>query len=95
MNGETDKMRIFLSFNPLPPSDAFGNRKIYFRGSFQFSIVTIQKISPPRSPENLIFNYSGIFQSLKLRISMEKILSISLKLNFTLNTLGCYGLKDS
>ena len=24
----------------------FGNREIYFRGSFQFSIVTLQKISP-------------------------------------------------
>jgi len=38
-------------------------------------------------------NYLGIFQSLKLRISLEKILSISLNLNFTVNTLGCYGLK--
>ena len=27
------------------------NKKIYFRGSFQFSIVTIQKISPPWKPE--------------------------------------------
>ena len=26
---------------------------------------------------------------------MEKILAISLKLNFTPNTLGCYGLIDS
>jgi len=67
----------------------FGNRKKYFRGSFHFGIVTIQKISPPR---NLNFNYSGIFQSLKLRILMEKILSISLMLNLTPNTLGCYGL---
>jgi len=32
---------------------------------------------------NLNFNYLGIFQSLKLRISMNKILSISLKQNFT------------
>jgi len=38
------------------------------------------------------FNNLGIFQSLKLRISMEKILAISLKLNFTPNNLGCYGL---
>jgi len=43
-------------------------------------------------PENLKFNYLGIFQSLKLRISMEKILSISRKLNFTPKTSGCYGL---
>jgi len=41
---------------------------------------------------NLKFNYSGIFQSLKLRILMGKILSIALQLNFTPNTLGCYGL---
>jgi len=32
---------------------------------------------------NLIFNYLGIFQSLKLRILMEKILSMSLKPNYT------------
>jgi len=40
-----------------------------------------------------IINYFGIFQSLKLRILVEKILPISLKLNFTPNTLGCYVLK--
>jgi len=28
-----------------------GNIKIYFRGSFQFSIVTISKISPLWKPE--------------------------------------------
>jgi len=44
------------------------------------------------SSGNLKFNYLGIFQSLKWRISMGKILSISLKLNFTPNTLGCHGL---
>jgi len=43
-------------------------------------------------PENLEFNYLGIFQSLKLRILMEIILPIALKLNFTQNTLGCHGL---
>jgi len=41
--------------------------------------------------ENLKFNNLGISQSLKLRILMEKILSISLKLNFTPNSLGSYG----
>jgi len=41
---------------------------------------------------NLKFNYLGIFQSSKLRILMEKILSISPKLNFTTNILDCYGL---
>jgi len=41
---------------------------------------------------NLKFNSSDIFQTLILRILIEKILPISLKLNFTLNTLGCYEL---
>jgi len=41
---------------------------------------------------NLKYNYLGIFQSLKLRILMEKTLRTSLKLNFPPNTLGCYGL---
>jgi len=69
----------------------FGNRKKYFRGSFQFSIVTILKKYPSG---NLKFNNLGIFQSLKLRILVGKILPISLKLNFTPNTLGCYGFID-
>jgi len=42
----------------------------------------------------LKFNYLGIFQSLKLRMLMEKILLISLYLNFTPNTKGCYGLNQ-
>jgi len=67
----------------------FGNGKKYFRRSFQFSIVTIKKISPLWNPKNFYF---GIFQSLKFRILMKKILPISLNLNFTPNTLGCYGL---
>jgi len=66
----------------------FGNRKKYFRGSYQFSIV-FKKYHPSG---NLKCINSGISQSLKLRILMEKILSISLKLNFTPNTLGCFGL---
>jgi len=69
----------------------FGNIKIYFRGSFEFSIVRILKKYHPSG--HLNFNNVGIFQSSKLRILMEKkFLSISLKLNFTPNTLGCYGL---
>jgi len=39
---------------------------------------------------NLKFNNLGIFKSLKLRNLMDKIRRISLKLNFTPNTLGCY-----
>jgi len=38
---------------------------------------------------NLKFNNLGIFQSLKYRILLEKILQMSLNLNFTPNTLGC------
>jgi len=41
---------------------------------------------------NLKFNNLGIFQSLELVILMEKNFLISLKLNSTPNTLGCYGL---
>jgi len=43
---------------------------------------------------NLKFNNLGIFQSLILLNLMGKILQISLKLNFTSNTLGCYGLMN-
>jgi len=81
----------------------FGNRKKYLRRSRQFSherrgallswfsIVTIFKnITPHR---NLKFDNLGFFYSLKLRNLMRKILRISLKLNFTSNTLGCYGLR--
>jgi len=39
---------------------------------------------------NLKFNYLGIFQSLELRILVEKIL----QLNFITNILGCYGLNS-
>jgi len=48
-----------------------------------------------RPSGNLKFNNLGISQSLKLRILIEKKLPISLKLNFTQNTLGCYGLNKS
>jgi len=68
----------------------FGNRKKYFRGSFQFSIVLIKKY---HSSGNLKFYNIGIFKSLKLRILVKKILRISLELNFTPNTLGCKGLR--
>jgi len=83
---------------PLPnftyyrPAMPFGNMKIYFRGSFQFSLVTIQKYLPSG---NLKFNNLGIFQGLKLRNVMGKIFRISLKLNFTPNTLGRYGFKKN
>jgi len=70
----------------------FGNRKIYFKGIFQFSIVKFKKYHPSGNVE---FNNLGICQSLKLRNLLGKILRISLKLNFTPNTLGCYGLTNT
>jgi len=75
---------MLTHYRPAKPS---GNRKTYFRGSFQFSIVTISKISPLWKPELYLFsNFS------KLAIAYfngKKILLISLKLNFTPSTLGC------
>jgi len=59
---------------------------------FSSVLSHFQYYHPSRS---LKFNYSGIFQSLKLRILMGKVLLISLKLNFTANTLGCYGLIEN
>jgi len=41
---------------------------------------------------NLKFYNLGVSKSLKLRILVKKILPISLKLNFTPNTLGCKAL---
>jgi len=56
-----------------------------------FSLILLQ-IKKYHPSVNIEFNNSGIPQSLKFRILMEKILKISLKLNFSPNTLGYYGL---
>jgi len=80
-------------FNPLPPSGAVRQQKKNILEDF-FSSVLAQ-FKKYYSSGNLKFNYLGTFQSLKLRISMEKILSISPKQNFTPNTLGGYELKGS
>ena len=53
----------------------------------------LKKYHPP--PGNLELNDLGFFQNSKLRIIVEKVLPISLKLNFFPNTLGCYGLRTS
>ena len=68
----------------------FGNRKKNILNDLFSSVLSLFKLYHPSG--NLKFNYLGIFQSLKLCISMGKILLISLKLNFTPNTVGCYGL---
>jgi len=54
-----------------------------------FSSVLSKFLKKYHPSGNLKINNLGIFQSLKFRILMEKILPISLKLNFTPNTLGC------
>ena len=76
----------------LLPAMPFGY-KIKKKSFIRLNIVTIYKRYHPSG--NVKFNYFGIFQSLKLRILMEKLLSISLKLNFTTNNLGCYGLEST
>ena len=82
------RLHLWGIFNPLPPSNAIQKRKKK-RKYFQFCIVTTKKIS---LLWKMKFNYLGIFQSLKLRILLEKFLSISLKLISTWTTSGCYGL---
>jgi len=81
-------MQLSTHFRPAMP---FGNSKIYFRGSFQFILSQFKKYHPSG---NVKFNHLSIFQSLEVRILMEIIILISLKLNFTPNISGCYGLKS-
>jgi len=69
----------------------FGNRKKYFEDLFSSVLSQSKKYHPS---ENLKFYNLGILKSLKLRILVRKILPISLKPNFTPNTLGCKGLKS-
>jgi len=69
----------------------FGNRKLILKDLFSSVLSKFKKYHLSR---NLKFYSLGIFQSLILHILIGKILSISLKQNFTPNTLGCYGLKQ-
>ena len=70
----------------------FGNRKKNILEDLSSSVLSkLKKISPLGKPENY---FLGLFQSLKLRNSVGKILAISLKLNFTPNTLGGNGLNS-
>jgi len=59
----------------------FANRKKNILEDLLSSILSQFKNYRPFG--NLNFNNLGIFQSLKLRILVEKILPICLKLNFT------------
>jgi len=70
--------------------DAVWKQKNY-RGSFQFSIVTILKIPSLRKPEIIYFRH---FPKLQIAyFSGGKILQISLNLNFPPNDLGCHGFR--
>jgi len=82
-----ENMDSSLHYRPAMP---FGNTKTILENLFTSAMSQFKKYYPSG---NLKFYYLGIFESSKLRILMEKILSISLKLNFTPNTLVCYGLK--
>jgi len=79
----------FIPVNPLPPSDAVRKQKYLFWDLFRSIWSQFKKYQPS---VNLKFNNLGIFQGLKLRNLMGKILRISLKLNFTPNNSGCKGL---
>jgi len=66
--------------NPLPPSDAVREEKKHIFGDLFSSVLSqFKKHHPSR---NIKFNTLGIFQSLKLRILMEKIFLISVKAKF-------------
>jgi len=79
---------LFTHFRPAMP---FANRKKNILEDLFSSVMSLSKKYHPSG--NLKFNDVGIFQSLKLRILLGKILPISLKLNVAPNTLGCYGLR--
>jgi len=86
-------LRISFSFTRYCPAMPFGNRKKILQKIFAVQYCHNLKKYHPSG--NLKFINSGTSQSLKFPILMETTLPISLKLNFTLNTLGCYGLSIS
>jgi len=75
--------RLLTHYRPALP---FGNKIEDLSSSV---LSQLKKYHPSK---NVKLNNLGIFRSLELRILVEKKLQISLKLNFTRNTLGCYGL---
>ena len=74
------------------PAMPFGEYKVEDIFSTVLAFFNFKEYHPSG---NMKFNNLDTFQSLKLRILMEIILPVSLKLNFAPNTLGCYGLKRS
>jgi len=72
-----ERMKCIKSRNPLPPSDALRTeKKNILEDLFSSLLSQLKNYHPSGSPK---FNNLGVFQSLKLHILMEKILSISLK----------------
>jgi len=66
----------------------FGNRKNILEDLFSSVLSQFKKYHPSWY---LKINYLGIYPSLKLRILLEKIFSIFLKLNITPNTWAFMG----
>jgi len=58
--------------NPLPPSDAVRQEKKNILEDVFSSQSVLSQLKKYHPSGNLKFNYLGISQSLKLRISMEK-----------------------
>jgi len=79
---------LWYCLNPLPPGDSETD-KFILENCFSSVLPKYQKYHHSGNPK---FNNLVIFQSLKLRNRMGKILS--LKLNFTPNNLGYYGLSN-
>jgi len=77
----------------MPLSDAVRRQKKNILEDLFSSVLS--KFKNYHLSGNLIINNLDISQSLKLRNFIRKIFPISLKLNFTPNALGAYGLKQS
>ena len=87
-----NKNEVHINLTHYRPAMPFGNISKYFRGSFSSVLSQFKKISPLWKSK--IKSFRNI-STLKISFFLtEKILPISLKLNFTPNTLGCYGLDD-
>jgi len=80
------KFSVLTHYRNASDAFPFGNRKKNLEDLFNSVLSQFKKYHPPG---NLKFNNLGIFQSLKLRIVMEKILSI--QKNFAPNSFGFNG----
>jgi len=67
---EDETFFLFLTLTLYHPAMPFGNRKKNILEDLFSSVLSQFKKYPPSG--NLKFNHLGIFQSLKLRILMEK-----------------------